>query len=109
MSAASYAASTTAKAGARFFCVFSLLSCFGRFGLREGRWPLGVRELREPRAVLLARKNGQDPSEITTRSQFDLSRDLQYEYKSSSLCCVEDLVKSLDTGEPPRKSAHHYR
>ena len=70
---------------------------------------MGVRELREPRAVLLARKNGQDPSEITTRSQFDLSRDLQYEYKSSSLCCVEDLVKSLDTGEPPRKSAHYHR
>ena len=68
---------------------------------------MGVRELREPRAVLLARKKGQDPSEITTRSQFDLSRDLQYEYKSSSLCCVEDLVKSLDTGEPPRKSPQY--
>ena len=67
---------------------------------------MGVRELREPRAVLLARKNGQDPSEITTRSQFDLSRDLQYEYKSSSLCCVEDLVNSLDTGDPPRGGRH---
>ena len=26
----------------------------------------------------------------------------RYEYKSSSLCCVEDLVRSLDTGESPR-------
>jgi hypothetical protein len=39
--------------------------------------------------VLAARALGKDAGLAKTRSQFDLSRELSYEFKSSSLCCVE--------------------
>lgn len=30
----------------------------------------------------------------------------KFETKSSTVCCIEDLVHSLDTGQPPRGGAH---
>lgn len=40
------------------------------------------------------------------QGQWDYSPDLTFESKSSTVCCVEDLCSSLDTGENPRGGAH---
>ena len=53
---------------------------------------MSTQELREPRAVLAARALGEAgalAAALKTRSQFDFSRELAFERKSSTLCCVE--------------------
>ena len=40
------------------------------------------------------------------QGQWDFSPDLTFETKSSTVCCVEDLCQSLDTGEDPRGGVH---